>query len=268
MMRLVFAGLLLGIVSVLAGSETIRLDDLLEGKFSTSTPVYQVHKGATLIAGKGDNALFTLNGSGEITFRELPNVRKAHNDYTIVLSEANNEIIVSLRVMNDVIDLGKEGKLIAPIHIGKQWFYYWDRSGDGTSDNSGVLNGGADFVSFDHLNELFNHDARGKVRREGINNLYRYGTINGIQLALPTSGTGKKDESSPSHAYTVNRLGKYSDLCAVWSASGFAEPTGWIANRYATATPSGLGYSALNLANGEMSEMIHYNTPYVALEVL
>ncbi|MDD2369026.1 MAG: hypothetical protein PHQ90_06955 [Sulfuricurvum sp.] len=268
MMRLVFAAALLGIISGLAGSETIRSDDLLEGKFSTSTPVFKVHKGTSLIAGKGDNALFALNTSGEITFRELPNVKKAHNDYTIVLNEANSEITLSIRVMNDVIDLGKEGKLIAPVHIGKQWFYYWDRSGDGTSENSGVLNSGADFVSFDHLNVLFNHDAKGKIRREGINNLYRYGMINGIQLALPTSGTGKKDESSPAHAYTVDRSGKYSDLCAIWAASGFTAPAGWIENRYGAATPSGLGYSALNFENGEMSEMIHYNTPYVALEVL
>jgi hypothetical protein len=268
MKRFVFVVGFLGLISVLAGSETIRLDDLLEGKFSTSTPVYKVHKGTSLIAGKGDNALFALNTSGEITFRELPNVKKAHNDYTIVLNETNSEITLSLKVMNDVIDLGKEGKLIAPVHIAKQWFYYWDRSGDGTSDNSGVLNGGADFVSFEHLNALFNHDVRGKVRREGINNLYRYGTINAIQLALPTSGTGKKDESSPSHTYIVDRSGKFSDLCAVWSASGFTAPVGWIENRYATATPSGLGYSSLNLGNGEMSEMIHYNTPYVALEVL
>jgi hypothetical protein len=37
-MRLVFSAVLLGIISGLAGNETIRSDDLLEGKFSTSTP--------------------------------------------------------------------------------------------------------------------------------------------------------------------------------------------------------------------------------------
>lgn len=260
--------LFLGMVSAVSGSETIRTDDLLEGKFSISTPVYKAHSGATLIAGKGDNALFTLNSSGEVTFRALPSVQKAHNDYTIVVKEANSEITVLLRVMNDVIDLGKEGKLITPVHVGTQWFYHWDRSGDGTSDNSGVLNGGADFVSFDRLNAIFNHDAKGKTRKEGVNNLYRYGTINGIKLALPTSGTGKKDESSPNHAYIVSRSGKCSDLCAIWSESGYSEPAGWTANRYGAATPSGLGYSALNMQNGEISEMIHYNTPYAALEVL
>ncbi|MCI4406791.1 MAG: hypothetical protein JHC35_05850 [Sulfuricurvum sp.] len=59
-----------------------------------------------MIAGKGDNALFALNTSGEITFRELPNVKKAHNDYTIVLNEANSEITLSIRVMNDALAFG------------------------------------------------------------------------------------------------------------------------------------------------------------------
>lgn len=256
---------------VLLGSvhaDTLRINDLLEGNYSPTTPLYKTSPQATLVNGKGNNDRFTIENDGTLVFKTITPVTGAHDDYTIVLSaKEGKETTLSLRVMNDVIDLGKNGKLIAPVRLGNRWFYHWDCSGDGTSDNSGSLNQGADFVSFERLGTLFNHDVNGKTRKAGINNLFRYGIISGVKVALPVTGTGKKDESSPNHSYLLEHLEHYTDLAAIWTISEYAEPKGWQPNRYASATPSGLGFSALNLNNGSVEEMIYYNAPYVALEV-
>ena len=61
-----------------------------------------------------------------------------------------------------VIDLGSYGKLIAPVQVdGGQWYYHWDRSGDGTSADTGSLNGGVDYTTHDVLDGIFTQDIGG-----------------------------------------------------------------------------------------------------------
>ena len=84
-----------------------------------------------------------------------------------------------------VIDLGSLGKLTAPVQVdGGKWFYYWDRNGDGISDWAG------DSVSHVALNGIFTQDVNGVVGPNGsTDDTYRYATLNGVRVALPTSGS-------------------------------------------------------------------------------
>ena len=57
-----------------------------------------------------------------------------------------------------VINLGSYGKLIYPVQVdGGRYYYYWDRSGDGTSADVGSLNNGKDAVTYDILLGLFRY---------------------------------------------------------------------------------------------------------------
>jgi hypothetical protein len=150
-----------------------------------------------------------------------------------------------------VIDLGAYGKLIAPVQVnGGQWYYYWDRSGDGSSANTGGLNGGADGTTHDVLDALFNHDINGNTNTitqnadlyYGTTETYRYATINGVSLALPaygwntngldtnvssdiqmsnttpfaSSGSSAAGNATPSLGGNVH--GYYDGLLAIWDA--------------------------------------------------
>jgi hypothetical protein len=181
--------------------------------------------------------------------------------------------------MNDVIDLGTYGLLIAPVHVNGNWYYYWDRSGDGTSANTGSLNGGVDIVTHDVLDGIFNHDINGTVNTTvanynglfGTTNDYRYATINGVNLALPTSGTGLANETN---WYYLNDNGTYTDLAAVWDAhnTGYktsGTPTGWQAYYYWSATPCTYGHANVYLLNGfvDSGNGVDAGAGYVAVQV-
>ena len=81
-----------------------------------------------------------------------------------------------------VLDLGPSyGKLIAPVEIdGGKWFYHWDRNGNGDSSD--------DSIPRYELNTLFNADSQGVKGPAFTTDTYRYATLNGILLALPTYG--------------------------------------------------------------------------------
>jgi hypothetical protein len=176
-----------------------------------------------------------------------------------------------------VIDLGAYGNLIAPVQVNGNWYYFWDLSGDGTSANTGALNGGVDYTTHDVLDGLFNHDINGAVNTTvanydglfGTTNDYRYGTINGISLALPTSGTGLANETS---WYYLNDNGTYTDLAAIWDAhnTGYqtsGTPAGWRASYYWSATPSTYGHAGVSTFNGHVNNYYDYSDKYVAVQV-
>ncbi len=184
---------------------------------------------------------------------------------------------------SSVIDLGSYGKLIAPIFIDNDgdgvadsWFYHWDRSGDGTSANTGSLNGGVDYTTHDVLDSIFKYDINGTEGGGGnTDNIYRYATINGIDLALATTGTGNITETS---TYYLSDNQSYSDLSEVWDNKNIGYqtngvPTGW-QDMYWTSTPStypmGLSHSSVILSDGRIyySMNDHSGGPYVALQVL
>ena len=96
-----------------------------------------------------------------------------------------------------VIDLGSTyGKLIAPVQVEGKWYYHWDRSGDGTSDNATAagqtpINGGVDWTTHVVLDDIFKYDINGiinPVAGTDTTDTFRYATLNGVKVALPTYG--------------------------------------------------------------------------------
>jgi hypothetical protein len=195
------------------------------------------------------------------------------------------------------IDLGSHGQLIAPVQVEGKWYYYWDRSGDGTAS-------GTDYTSHDVLDGLFNQDIAGVTNttvanadgQYGTTDTYRYGTLNGVRVALPTlngeggvsaeiaagqgyradvwSGTAYTDAGATSNGTT----GPYGDFIAIWDAyNGTGTESGsrglppqWQGDGPWTATPGGRGHLVGALHSGGVwggsvdSEPIFY----VALQVL
>jgi uncharacterized delta-60 repeat protein len=186
-----------------------------------------------------------------------------------------------------VIDLGPEyGKLIYPVQVdGGHWYYYWDRSGDGTSANTrgaGYTNA-TDYTSRDVLYGIFTQDSNGATGGGGTtNNTYRYATLNGVHVALPTTGetpltTGYRPGTavggSPASSGSTAINPTYDDLLAVWDAYNGTgtgtdvngTPPGWYDTVYFSATPSASGHAAVVLFYGLVGDG---DGAYVALEVL
>jgi hypothetical protein len=257
-------------------------DDILDGNFTTSTVVYDatanndVNITYTLTSGVANNDLFNITSDGNVTFKALPVVSGAHNDYNLTITAtdtANNHTDhnVTLRVMNDVIDLGTYGLLIAPVQVDGKWFYFWDRSGDGTSAN-------IDFTTHDVLDGLFNHNSSGVMNTTVVNgdglfgttNDYRFATLNGVNVALPTTGTGNASETG---VYYLNDNQTYTDLAEIWDSSNTGyqtsgTPAGWQDGGYWSATPSDYGHAYVNTYDGGVYSYNDYFEVYVALQVL
>jgi hypothetical protein len=200
-----------------------------------------------------------------------------------------------------VIDLGSYGKLIAPVQVdGGNWYYHWDRSGDGTSANTGSLNGGVDYTTHDVLDSVFNRDSNGVVGGLNTTDTYRYATINDVRLALPKQGgfaslpgLGGNENYPPGTAVgsataangsnAENSL--YDDLLAIWDAYNGTgtdtnikgTPSGWQASYYWSATSEGFNgplnsgspvHAYISLVNGGVGVNVDHVTSYVALQVL
>jgi hypothetical protein len=129
-----------------------------------------------------------------------------------------------------VIDLGSYGKLIAPVQVEGAWYYYWDSSGDGTSNY-------ADERSQDWLDGVFPST---------------HATLNGVRVALPYGNGGDPyPGSEPGNYYNGTSFvdagvtsngttSTFNGLMAIWDAfngvgtgQGLAgTPTGWAADYY------------------------------------
>ncbi|MGI9213104.1 MAG: Calx-beta domain-containing protein, partial [Methylococcaceae bacterium] len=189
--------------------------------------------------------------------------------------------VTSYSAGQPVIDLGSQyGKLIKPVQVdGGHWFYYWDVSGDGTSDNR-------DRVDHDWLDGIFQQDVNGWVNSSSdTDNTYRYATINGVKLALPTVGDtlgnwGYRNGTAVS-GNTSNE--NYNDYLAIWDASNgtatgieiYGMPPSWPYYYFWSATSGGAGHhSNVYLPNGLVDNVStndynggYYYPYYVALEV-
>jgi hypothetical protein len=195
------------------------------------------------------------------------------------------------QAVKPVIDLGREyGKLIEPVTVdGGRVYYYWDVSGDGSANSS-------DRVTHDWLDEIFQQDVNGRVEGENgarvirgdgdTDNTYRYATINGVKLALPTVGNGDDFIGSGENGYrkgtavqgtTVNDT--YDDYLAIWDAYNGTKtgtyiagvPPGWYDDIYYwSATPAASGHAGVSLTYGYVGYSYDYNydISYVAVEVL
>ncbi|MDD4950445.1 cadherin domain-containing protein, partial [Sulfuricurvum sp.] len=266
---------------------------------NTSTSIYQAHVndsdwGATInytLSGI-DASYFNIDStSGEITFKtspdyEIPIDNGLDNvyDFTIHATDTtgnSTDQSVALSVTNvaekgdSLIDLGSYGNLIAPVQVNGNWYYYWDRSGNGTSADTGALNGGVDYITHDVLDAIFTYASDFTTTGGGGNtdNTYRYATINGVQVALPTTGTGISNEGASNYYLGNDQF--YTDLAAIWDTYNSGNqtqgiPTGWQSNYYWSSTPSDSGHALVYTGDGFVVNYFDGDTGngYVALQVL
>ena len=253
--------------------------------------------------GGADALRFNINATtGAVSFNTAPNFEAptdagANNVYDITVSASdgvNTSLAQAVAITvtdvveappslagQSVINLGSYGKLIAPVQVdGVNWFYFWDRSGDGTS-------AGVDYTTHDVLDGIFNQDISGVVGGGGnTTDTYRYATLNGVHLALPTAGgvtsppygAGGINNYEPGTAVGSNVVNAtYNDYLAVWDAYngigvGSTEidgtPSGWQADYYWSATPSASGHADVYLYVGFVGDDTDNLDGYVALQVL
>ena len=265
--------------------------------------------GITYSIGGVDAAIFSINAStGELTFNSSPNYEApldagANNVYNITITAtdlAGNAATQSLATTvtnvaeagDTVISLGINGNLIAPVQVGSQWIYFWDRSGNGTSS-------GGDDTLHNVLDGIFNQDINGVQNTTvqnadgafGTTDVYRYATLNGVKVALlnygsTLNGSGNANDLGYQNGTAVNSGAQtnstYSGLLAVWDAfngsgtgtgTGFGTfngtPPGWQSYYYWSATPSTSGHVQVDLSSGaafNLSDTI--GNAFIALQVL
>jgi hypothetical protein len=203
-----------------------------------------------------------------------------------VAANATDAVTVAVTPGDAVIDLGAgNGQLIAPVQVEGKWYYFWDRNGDGTSEEGG------DFLNHNILDEIFKFDINGNERPAGVtetNDTYRYATINGVLVALPTSNGGlplltsgggatNQTPTSVDSAQTINPA--YDDLMAIWDAfngsgtvntSGVSGvPSGWALSSYWSATRVAANvHDQVTLSTGHAGQEQDSSALFVALEVV
>ena len=181
------------------------------------------------------------------------------------------------------LDLGSYGKLINGVQVEGNWYYVWDRNGDGLH-NGATFNSKIDTVTFTQLASDLGTTA------SEITESNRTFTINGVTVKLPTYGgavdasgkataTGKVNGTTysvPGNDSTPNSNTTYNDLLAIWDAKNGTQttnntagvPAGWNGNAYYwSATPSASGHAGVLLGNGDVADLTVYNG-YVAFQVL
>ena len=188
-----------------------------------------------------------------------------------------------------VISMGNQGNLINGIQVEGNWYYYWDRSGDGTRANTqGSSNGtmssySTDYATMDWLESTFFGSSAGTVITESN----RTFTLDGVSVKLPTANGGTAypngiNNNQPGTSYSDNgatsngTTSTYNDLLAIWDAyngtgtetSINGTPTGWNAGTYWSATPSASGHAYVDLYDGYVHDSNDNSTHYVALQVL
>ncbi len=166
-----------------------------------------------------------------------------------------------------VVDLGASGRLIFPVTV--RWggadhtYYHLDRNKDGAG-------GRGDYVTLDTLEALFNDGAH--MTDEPAT---RSGTLNGVEVRLPTLGadwpqTGEYTFAQTTVADPATNNTTYSDLLAIWDAVGL--PPGWTAGRrYRSSTPrevDNVAHISINFKTGECVESSDSVLFAVALEVI
>jgi len=170
------------------------------------------------------------------------------------------------------------GNLIAPVTEQGGTYYFWDRSGDGTS-------AGVDSVSMSTLIPLFSHtltDAAGAAAGSVIDETHHYAWINGVHLSLPTLGAAFPGDGVFMPGTVANTT--YSGLLGIWdsqNASGttndrsgtpgtvsYGIPSGWGGDDYWSATPAGTGHAFLILNYANVYSTNDTYNAWVALQVL
>jgi hypothetical protein len=233
------------------------------------------------LSGAGaDNSKFSLSSGGVLTLNtnknfEAPGSGSGTNAYSLTINmldaagnSGNQAVTVNVTDVlennaagQSVIDLGIYGYLIDPVQVdGNNWYYYWDRSGDGTSANTGPLNGGVDYTESAVIYPLFTKDIWLSATAAATSDVYRYALMNGVKVALPTSGvpSSVNPASDPTYYQPMGTIigsdpnvgsnainATYNDLLAIWDAyngtstsmRGAALPSSWQVADYFSSTP-------------------------------
>jgi hypothetical protein len=269
------------------------------------------------IIGGTDATLFNIDATtGAVSFNAAPDYEApadagGNNVYDITLSasdgvnsSAAQAVAITVTDVQEspnslagqsMIDLGSYGKLIAPVQVdGGKWYYFWDRSGDGSTADTGNLNGGVDYTNHDVLDGIFTQDINGVVGGGGdTTDTYRYATLNGVRVALPTVGgvtsppfggggisnyqpgtaIGSSPSTEGSNAVNVD----YNDYLAIWDAyngsgAGSANldgaPPGWLSAGYWASTPTSVGHAGFAMFTGYIGNGSDDTPIYAALQVL
>jgi VCBS repeat-containing protein len=299
---------------VLSGTSTVNYAENGKGVVYTAIAT-DVDAGTTLnySIGGTDVSLFNIDArKGEISFKASPDFEKPtdagkNNVYDItvtasdgLLSSTTQSLAVTVTDVlvepgQSVIDLGTYGKLIAPVQVDNgNWYYFWDRSGNGVAGGTGgSFNNGVDTVTHNALDAIFNQNINGTVNTTvansdgtyGTTDTYRYATLKGVKLALPTAGiigaTGQQLGTTVGDATAANGSNatnaKYNDLLAVWDAYNgtttgtnlSGTPLNWQANNYWAATDvAGVGHATVKLDSGNLNSFDDSKLYFVALQVL
>jgi hypothetical protein len=145
---------------------------------------------------------------------------------------------------------------------------------------------GNDFTTHNVLDSIFTEDINGVVNpaaNAGTTDTYRYATINGVRLALPTVGGISPYQGTSINSSAVNS--RYNDLLAIWDSKNGIDsslkkdgmPIGWGEDEYVfwSATKTNKGHSTValgeledNISRVEDNFDIQFFNRYVALQVL
>lgn len=240
-------------------------------------------------AGEVDYNKFNIDSStGVVTFKtspdyEAPTDSGANNiyDFTIRATDiAGNyaDKAVSISVTDvyeqplggsagDAVIYLSSGNLIAPVQVEGKWYYYYDANKDGYQ---------YDPVSRSFIDSTFNSDING-IKSSSADNTYRYATINGVKLALPTYGEyntaqdafnhyafGNNGGARPGTSISNNTIADnptYNDLLAIWDAYN-----GTSTNTYIKGIPS--GWDDGSSFGIFWSATVGYLSPHVIVDLL
>ncbi len=256
---------------------------------ATTTVVYDaqatvgsgaIDAGLTYTLSGADVARFDINSAnGQVTFKVSPNYETptdtgANNvyDINVIATDVNANATtkaVAITVSNvleggeSVVNLGTT-QLILPVQVEGRWYYHWDRNKSGTADLADTLNGPGLVESFAGLmNSTFKYNISGTANPAGVvTDTYRYGTINGVSLALPVFGgvhvnqTAYSGTAVSGNTYADNPT--YNGLLAIWDAyngtgtgtSTNGIPTGWFGQGYWSASDGQGEKASLRFDNG------------------
>jgi hypothetical protein len=256
------------------------------------------------LAAGGHNDLFDINAAtGVVTFKAVPSV-VADTVYNITVyahdSVGSTAQAVAVTVKDvptaPALSLGTWGQLILPVVVEGKTYYVWDRNGDGS--HGGNLATGDGFLH-NTLDAIFRYNVNGVLETAGnavgavgsTDNTYRYASINGVHVALPTYGGPMSgiyaSPMGPSPGVPVYKNGTavnggavnnatYDDLLAIWDAhngsgtgtGGAGTPAGWSNGFLWSATPTASGHAFVTNTGGAHDDPGHSSGGYVALEVL
>ena len=166
----------------------------------------------------------------DLAFNVSSSQADARADAALTLSyQQEGEPVISLGTFTAGSTTYTNTKLINPVQVdGGKWYYFWDRNGSGAVDISSSV----DKFTHDQLDAIFIYNStftatNPNANTTGTSATYRYATINGYKVALPTvgdttlttgdrTGTAVGSNTPANGSNAVNS--RYDDLLAVWDA--------------------------------------------------